>query len=221
MSKAVTTDLYVFYLSPHHRQARDKLLAHIKTLSDDGDDWDQIAAYCVALITTAGCYIECRINEFWLTALNNEMTSPGLTKDQKIRFNEIARSLDWKMESTLDKYQLALKTVGAQVFDKGGPPYQDAATLMLLRNEIVHHLPCKTEFLDDRRVSKNSKLEGRLQTLIRECPYEGIKSFFPQNCLHHACAEWAGATSQIFVDEFLVRAGANTKVHISTVISRM
>lgn len=215
------TDTYFFFLSTHHRQARDNLLGHIKALSDDGGDGRQIAAYCVALITTAGCYLECRINEFWLTALNDGMISPRLTESQKTRFKKIASSSDWRMKKTLEKYQIALDTLGVPVFDKGASPYQDAKTLMSLRNEIVHHVPYETELLNNERVSKRPKLEVTLQTLIGECPHQGLKSFFPENCLHQACAVWASKTSQMFVDEFLIRAGGNTKVSVSGGIFRM
>lgn len=118
-------DTYVFFLSARHRQARDNLLEHIKALSADGADHSQIAPYCVALITTTGCYVECQINEFWLMALNNRMMRPRLTEGQKTRFKEIANTLDWKMKKTLEKYQIALETLGLPVFDKGGSPYQD------------------------------------------------------------------------------------------------
>lgn len=163
MSEAVKTDTYFFFLSTHHRQARDNLLAHIKALSPDGADHSQIAAYCVALITTTGCYLECRINEFWLTALNDGMINPRLTEGQKTRFKQTASRLDWKMEKTLEKYQIALETLGLPVFDKGGSPYQDAKTLISLRNEIVHHVPYETELLENIRVSKRRKLEATLQ----------------------------------------------------------
>ncbi|MBA4142251.1 MAG: hypothetical protein H0X43_04420 [Nitrosospira sp.] len=221
MSEGVKTDTYFFFLSAHHRRARDNLLGHIKALSHEGANHGHIAAYCVALITTAGCYLECRINEFWLTALNNGMISPRLTENQKARFKEIARSSDWKMKKTLEKYQIALDTLGLPVFDKGASPYQGAKTLMSLRNEIVHHVPYETELLNNNRVSKRPKLEATLQTLIGKCPHEGIKSFFPENCLHQACAEWASKTSQMFVDEFLLRTGGNTKDSISGGIFRM
>jgi hypothetical protein len=221
MSEAVKTDTYFFFLSTHHRQARDKLLGHIKALSGDGGDHTQIAAYCVALITTAGCYVECRINEFWLTALNNGLISPRLTESKKTRFKKIASGSDWKMKKTLEKYQIALDALGVPVFDKGGWPYQDAKTLMSLRNEIVHHVPYETELLNNKRVSKRPKLEVRLQTLIGECPHEGIKDYFPENCFHQACAEWASKTSQMFVDEFLIRSGGNTKVSVSGGIFRI
>jgi hypothetical protein len=218
MSNAEKPNIYLFYLSTCHRDARDNLLAQIKALSNEGAHDRQIAAYCVALITATGCYLECRVNEFWLTALTDELgnSPPRLTEPQKKRFKAFANGSEWKMTKTLEKYQLALEMLDLPVFDKGGSPYQDAKTLISLRNEIVHHVPHITELLDHNRVSKRPKLEQTLQTLIGECPHDGIKSFFPNNCLHQACAEWASKTSQTFVDEFLNRAGASTNVYISS-----
>jgi hypothetical protein len=223
MSNIAKTDTYFFFLSRHHRKIRDELNSHIKTLSTDGGDSQLIASYCVALITSAVCYMECRINEFWLEVLNNGINSQGLTAPQKKQFKEMAARVDWKWnrKSILDKYQLALETLGLPVFAKGSHPFQTADSLVLLRNEIVHNVPWGIELLEGKRMGKQSKLEARLQMLIRKCPYEGLKIFFPENCLHQACAEWASKTSQEFVDDFLLRTGSNTKVYVSGGISRM
>ncbi|MEO6561796.1 MAG: hypothetical protein ABIN99_01950 [Nitrosospira sp.] len=221
MSQAIKTDAYYFFLSRHHRKIRDELNARIRALSEDDEDYDLIASYCVALITTAVSYMECRINEFWLGVLNDGIDSQGLTAHQKKQFKEMATRVDWKWENILDKYQLALKILGLPVFDKGRHPFQAADSLVLLRNEVVHNVPWGIELLEGKRISKQSKLEARLQRLIGKCPYEGLKIYFPENCLHQDCAEWASTTSQEFVDKFLLRAGANTKVYVSGGIFRM
>lgn len=165
--------------------------------------------------------MECRINEFWLDILNNGINSQDLTAHQKKKFKEMAIRVDWKWENILDKYQLALETLGLPVFVKGSHPFQTADSLVLLRNEIVHNVPWGIELLEGKRICKQSKLEARLQTVIRKCPYEGLKIYFPENCLHQACAEWASKTSQEFVDDFLLRTGSNTKVYVSGGIFRM
>jgi len=219
MSNAGKADTLWFYLSTRHRQASDNLLEEITALSEAGADHNDIAPYCVALITTTGCYLECRINEFWIMAQSNGMTRPRLTEAQKSEFQEIASRSDWRKTKTLAKYQIALATLGLRVFDKGGQPYQDAQVLVSLRNELVHHAPYATELTDHQRISKRPKLEAKLRTLIGECPHQGIKSFFPENCLYQACAEWASKTSQKFVDEFLTRAGAPTSVYVSSTVS--
>src|SRR5688500_9348494 len=103
MSKVVKTDTYYYFLSRHHRTMRDELNTHIKVLSENGADHDKIAPYCVALITTAACYMECRINEFWLGVLNDGTDSWGLTALQKKQFEVVATKSDWKWKTILDK----------------------------------------------------------------------------------------------------------------------
>lgn len=170
MSNPVNTDKIYFFLSRHHQKARDILHAHIKVLSDDGVNHDQVAANCIALITMATCYLECRISEFWLMILNNGTDSCNLTDYQKKQFTEIAARSDWEKNSILDKYQLALETPRLPIFNKGSSPYQDAETLGLLRNELVHNVHYEVEFFEGDRLSKRPKLEARLCTLIGDCP---------------------------------------------------
>ena len=207
-----------YYLSRHHRKARDSLLAKMHELNGDSQNINEISACCVALVTCAVSYMECRINEFYSGILNFGRDDWSLEKQKKQSFQNIVSSFDWKRQITiLEKYQVALAILGLERFNTGNEPYQSAETLIKLRNELVHSEPHSMEMsLPTNERSSVPALEKRLRSKIGECPYKGLKEYFPENCLHLKCGEWAASSSQKFVDEFLSRAGASLKIFVGS-----
>ena len=101
----------------------------------------------------------------------------------------------------LERYALVLHLLRKAAFDRGGQPWQDAALVMRLRNEVVHY---KSKWGAEMT---QAKLWRSLQALRHLKPpfTEDATNFFPQRCLSAACAAWAAATSVAFIDAFYDR----------------
>ncbi len=53
----------------------------------------------------------------------------------------------------LEKYGIFLDVVGAEPFEKGSFPYQDASILIDVRNELVHYEPRWTSYQEEQELS--------------------------------------------------------------------
>jgi hypothetical protein len=106
-------------------------------------------------------------------------------------------------ETVLKKYEIALIANTGAEFDKGASDYQDVASLIKLRNALVH---AKPEWYDQQKEYR--KLEDRLKGKFIESPFlPASAQFFPQRCMSHGCAKWAVLSSLAFIDGFSTQAG--------------
>ena len=207
-----------YFLSRHHRGARDYLLREIDELGHGSEASKLVASLCVALITTSVSYMECRINEFWSGVLEDDRDSWSLTEPQKEKFRLIAETVDWKRKlSVLDKFQTALKILDLSQFGRGEEPFQSVQSLVDLRNELVHNVPQDIDLIDANRISKTPRLESRLRILAEACPSKVLQKVFPDNVLHGTTAHWAVDCSQSFVDNFLTLAGLEKKQFVMSI----
>jgi hypothetical protein len=106
--------------------------------------------------------------------------------------------------SVLKKYQIALVANDCNPLDKGSKPYQDANSLVILRNALVHYEP---EWSDSGAMAAHSRqskqLCKRLKKRFLPNPFVPEHTpFFPTRCLSHGCTEWAVKTALAFADAF-------------------
>lgn len=159
-------------------------------------------AYVTSSVLTAVAALEAGINEFYLESLDQGSSI------QNILDNSITATLQelWPTVEEmpiLKKYQIALITTKKNRFEKGEQPFQDAESLIKLRNALVHFRP---EW--DTDLQEHKKLEDRLRSKFALNPYAAPNQvFFPYKCLGHGCAEWAVNISKNFMGEFYVRIG--------------
>ena len=207
-----------YYISRHHRVASDLLLKRMEEFQNKPDNYKSTAALCVALITSAVSYIECKINEFISGLIEFGPYEQYISPEQKTLIVSIAQTFDWKYKlSILEKYQFALSTLSKDLFEKGKEPYQSANILIQFRNHLVHYEPINTVVsttLGEREFIP--KLEERIYQKIGNTPFKGLKDFFPENCFHYACGKWAVSSSNEFVEAFLLRFGAKLNEFIMT-----
>jgi hypothetical protein len=101
-----------------------------------GDDWgpsyDDITLHVISTIVMAASSLEAFINE---TFLNATTYFPNHQKALKARWPKYER------RTVLDKFQLAMLLRTKKRMDSGSIIYQNADTLMLMRNAIVHFKP--------------------------------------------------------------------------------
>ena len=164
------------------------------------DEKSQHRAYVTGTILSAVAFLESSVNEFYLEAVDNNKNPLGSLSDSAV--SSLASA--WpQVESLeiLEKFQKALNIASLPQFNKGNPPFQDAASLVKLRNALVHY---KSEW-DDQAIV-HSSLKQRLAVRFKPNPYAPTGSlWFPHLCLGAGCASWSVDTATSFLHEFCSR----------------
>ena len=101
-------------------------------------------------------------------------------------------------QNTMARFELILHLLGKAPLDKGAEPFQSAALLVRLRNELVHY---KSRWGTQM---ESSKLYSALQALRHKPPpfTDPSMNFFPHRCLNVECGEWAISSVVAFLESF-------------------
>lgn len=155
----------------------------------------------VGAIMQATAALEGEIWEVMVYGPGHHLGSNGLDSEARDFLAPVADVIDG--ESVLDRYQLVLHLLGKRRLNRGEPPWQDAALVVRLRNELVHFKSRWGSELD------RSKLLGALKAKNHPKPpfIEGSANFFPYECLSAACASWAVQSCVAFLDAFCAHLG--------------
>lgn len=161
----------------------------------------QHRAYVTGAIISAVVALESSINELYLEAQDhNPHTLKGLDTRTVALLEQFWPEIE--RYPILHKYQTALLIIGASKLEKGRSPYQDAESLIKLRDALVHYKP---EWDDELDIHEN--LEGRLRGKFHECVFAQAGSlWFPHKCLGSGCSQWAVDTIIVVMREFCQRA---------------
>ncbi|MDP2182158.1 MAG: hypothetical protein Q8K99_06280 [Actinomycetota bacterium] len=111
-------------------------------------------------------------------------------------------------QPALSRFETILHLLGREPLNRGEQPWQDAALLVNLRNELVHYK--STWGSESERKDFAKALRGKgfvLPSFIRENLAGG---YFPLKCLNAACATWAVGASLGFLDGFYERLGIDS-----------
>lgn len=179
------------------QQARN-LESSVQAVTDNHQS--QHRAYVTSAILSSVAFLEASINELYYSACNKDLTA--LPNFDLHMFDLFAQF--WEDVETypiLNKYQVALALAGKSRFDPGGSPYQEAESLVKLRDCLVHYKP---EWDDER--GRHQKLESRLKGKFPLNPLVAKAAlWFPHRCLSAGCAAWSAETARKFSDEFCSR----------------
>ena len=173
---------------------------------------DAHRSYVIGSIITAVCYLEATINELF-TNVEEISSSNEWSPDVAIKMNE-----EWANERSLQliiKYERALCIVKSESFDRGAEPYQSAASLIFLRNALIHYKPEWIGTGESYNKTLNEKLRQKLEKKIKKLnpmTQEG-SLFFPHLCLGYGCAKWAVESSLKFSNEFFSKIGLPSNLH--------
>lgn len=203
------------YSTRHLEHARDMAVAaqdiESRELAAENKRHDAQQAHVIAAVIFSAMTLEASINELFTECALfpfGEQARDLPTTVQK-RMKEIGeRSIGRQARlRVLDKFDLALMLADKETFDSSRPPYQDAAALIDMRNELIHHVPewkvvGTTEIDEASRVGK--KLNGKFP--LNPLAVEG-DALFPEKCLGAGCARWAVITAADFLCEFYTRMG--------------
>jgi hypothetical protein len=128
------------HFSVYHLIAGIEFALRSRGLEYDGNPANEGVnrSHVLAAVVSAVGFLEATINEFFLLAADDSAQLFGYTRSDiaalKAVWDENTERLN-----ILQKYQLALAVCMRPAFDKGVNPYQDAATVVTLRNTIVHY----------------------------------------------------------------------------------
>lgn len=150
--------------------------------------------------------IETEIADVLLHGPGNHLGSDK-TDQQALQFlKPLADVID--REDALSRYRCVLHLLKKPSLKEGHQPWQDAATLVKLRNEVTHYKSKWGQEMTQQRLFQ------RLQQLQHPRPpfiNEG-QNFFPHQCLSAACAGWAVTTAVAFIDEFYHNMGIESRL---------
>jgi hypothetical protein len=101
----------------------------------------------------------------------------------------------------LQRYQLALSVADADQYNPDRAPYQDADSLIRLRDALISY---DSTWTDDR--GQIHALEDRIRKKFPASPLVSARRpWWPDRCLGAGCAKWAVKTVQIFTNDFYRR----------------
>jgi hypothetical protein len=163
----------------------------------------QHRTYVINAILAAVTFLECAVNELFddLTDEHLLYIDP-LCEDAKRSLIELwTNNKKFERSGTLQKYRETLRWVGKPAFDENSPPYEDAALIIKLRNELMHAHSRTRESGDTTalHVALSKKFRPNRHMADKGNPY------FPDQCLSAACAEWAVGSATAFANEFFSR----------------
>jgi hypothetical protein len=110
-------------------------------------------------------------------------------------------------QDTMSRFNLILHLLNKPGFDKGSEPFQSAALVVRLRNELVHY---KSRWGADM---ESSKLYRALESLSHKPPpfIDASMNFFPHRCLNADCGAWALQSVFGFLEDFYRALGVPSR----------
>ena len=101
-------------------------------------------------------------------------------------------------QEVLARYEIVLHLLQRPPLVRGAEPFQSAALLIRLRNELVHYKSrWGQEMEGSKLLATLSSLKHRRPPFVSEC-----SNFFPHQCLSADCAAWAVRSAVAFIDAF-------------------
>jgi hypothetical protein len=147
-----------------------------------GPFYDEIISYVTATILSSVASLEANINEIFADVRDHMIVFDGLDINL---LTEIWDLIEKK--PILGKYQFALVLKKKDRMNKGGQHYQDADTLIKVRNALVHFKP---EWLDEQE--EHDKIGKLLRGKFTLSPFLTENDpIFPMRCMTHGFADWA------------------------------
>lgn len=169
-------------------------------------------SYAAASILASVAFVEASLNELLASASEANLEVGGalgeLPQDERDALTALMKAWGRSGPSTLERIQLVLHLLRRQPFERGMDPFQSAADVVRLRNDLVHY-PAEWRIgvgATEEEASKglSAKLEGKFSAN----PFKPKENpFFPDRCLGHGCTAWAWKRAFALMEEFFERVG--------------
>jgi hypothetical protein len=170
-------------------------------------------AHVTASILSSVAFLEAAINELYADAFGNQTDQLRELDSRSLDLlaRHWAKTKSDRKIGTLEKYQCALKVSGRETFEEGKTPYQNAKSVVALRNALVHYVPESRETASfvNHEIAFVKDLEKRLKGKFPSSPLyrNSGEAFFPARCLSAGCAKWVVKNCLTFTDAFFLRLG--------------
>jgi len=200
-SADVRSSLTAQFLMAAAMQAR--AAAEIESRDVDAVTEDQKVSHgglVVAAIMQAVAGLECEIWEVVAYGPGHHLGSNGIDTGARNLLAPLSEMIDG--EPVLDRYRLVLHLLNKAPLDPGAQPWQDAALVVRLRNELVHYKSRWGEELERFKM-----LRAIQDKRHPKPPFVRASNFFPYQCLSAACASWAAQVCVAFLDAFYRNLG--------------
>jgi hypothetical protein len=202
LSADVRSSLTAQFLMAGAMQAR--AAAEIEAKSPDTvteDDKVAHRGFVIGAIMQATAALECEIWEVMIYGPGHHLGSNGIDVQARDFLAPAAEVLDG--ENVLERYGFVLHLLKKKGLDRGAQPWQDAALVVRLRNELVHYKSRWGKELE------SSKFLKALQDKRHPKPpfIQGSANFFPYECLSAGCASWSVRSCVAFMDAFYANLG--------------
>jgi len=147
-----------------------------------------------AAIMQCAAALETEAHEICTYGPGSHLGSNGTDQAAQGFLAPLARLID--DQDTLSRYELLLYLLRKPALPRGADPYQSAALVVRLRNELVHY---KSRWRAEMPSAKLfAALEGRRH---RPPPFTAANmNFFPHRCLSADCGAWAVVSCVAFLD---------------------
>lgn len=110
-------------------------------------------------------------------------------------------------QNTMSRFELILHLLNKAPINRGAEPFQSAALVVRLRNELVHY-----KSRSGTEMERN-KLFATLRSLGHKPPpyTDPLMNFFPHRCLSADCGEWALTSVIAFLEAFYSSLGVPSR----------
>lgn len=170
---------------------------------------DELRAEHRGFISTAimqcAAALETEANELCVYGPGSHLGSNGTDRVAQAFLAPLADVVD--SLDTLSRYKVVLHLLKKPPLNPGCEPYQSAALLVRLRNEITHY---KSRW--GKEMSR-SKLFASLEGLGHRAPpfTQPNQNFFPNRCLGAECGAWAVKSTVAFLDHIYAALGVPSR----------
>ena len=161
-------------------------------------------AYVVSAIMQSVAALEAEISEVIRHGPGHHLSSNGtdvVSRDFLRSQADIIEREAKKQKKTptlLYRYDRVLDLLKKPALNRGALPYQDAALLVKLRNEIVHY-----ESQWGQEMERKNLFQGLENLRFEKPPFiTSNQNFFPYHILSASCTSWAASTATEFINMF-------------------
>jgi len=163
---------------------------------------DNIQGFSSSCVINSVAFLESVINELIEDASDNILDNIDVKYIEKMRALFDTEILE--KASILDKYQMVLIIFDKEPFIKGNNPYQDTASLIYLRNRLVHSKITWQPLVKNDKEFEKDKIQKLLENKFKDNRIFKDTNFpyFPEKCLGAGCSEWSVHIAKQFITNY-------------------
>lgn len=185
------------------RRARD-IEASASAATEDSIRCEHRGLVCAVIMQCAAA-LETEAHEVCVHGPGSHLGSGGTDESGRRFLLPVADIVD--DQSTLSRFDLILHLLQRPPLNSGANPYQAAALVVRLRNELIHY---KSRW--GAEMEKNKLLAALMALGHTPAQYtDPSMNFFPHRCLSADCAAWALSSVVSFLEAFYAALGVPSR----------